>query len=167
MKRPSFINILTIIILIAFVIKQGPSILNNFSQTGKLLSPQEYKVLSEGSQETLLFPQEKEKKILLFWATWCGPCKIEMARLKSSVESGKISSSDILAVNPFEGEIEIKKFLRQNSFPFVFIEARDLARNLQVELTPTTAFVKDQNVVRMSSGMSLIGIWRAELFLAP
>ena len=64
MKRPSLINLITLIVLIAFLIKQGPTILNNFSQTGKLLSPQEYKILSQNTQDTVRFPPEKGRKIL-------------------------------------------------------------------------------------------------------
>lgn len=167
MKRPSLINIITVVILIAFLIKQGPSILNNFSQSGKELPTREYKILSTEPASSIIFPQENQNKILFFWATWCGPCKVEMARLKSSVEAGKIPARDIIAINPFEEETVVKKFLKQSPFPFLFVEAPEMARELQVELTPTTVFVKDKKVVRMSSGMSLIGIWRAELFLGP
>lgn len=167
MKKPSIINLVTAIILVAFLLKQGPSILNNFSQAGKALTTQEYKVISEGSKKTVVFPQENEKKILFFWATWCGPCKIEMARLKSSVEAGKILGTDILAINPFEDESVVRKFLKQTPYPFIFLEAPELSRTLEVELTPTTAFVEGKKIVRMSSGMSLIGIWWAELFLKP
>jgi hypothetical protein len=89
-----------------------------------------------------------------------------MKRLASSVNEGKISRDKIVAINPFESEIVVRKFLSENSYPFIFLAAPELATTLSVEATPTTVFIEDQKVKSLSSGMSLWGIWKAELFLS-
>lgn len=113
----------------------------------------------------LIFPPENQKVLAIFWASWCGPCKIEMNRLKQSVLNGKIANDKIYAINPFEGFSEIEKFLSKNDYPFIFMNSPDLSRRLNIQVTPSTLFIENNRVSSMESGMSLIGIWRAELFL--
>ena len=101
----------------------------------------------------------------IFWATWCAPCKLEMERLQKSVEERKISEGKIFAINPFESKDISSVFIRKNKYPFVFIEAQDVAERINIMATPTTLLLEDQKIHSMSSGLSIIGIWKAESFL--
>lgn len=142
--------------------------MNNFRMDGVKLGAQEYEVLfplPQAGAQTAIFPPPKKNAIAIFWASWCGPCKAEMARLKSSVLNGKIPKEAIFAINPFEDRVVIKEFLVRNNYPFTFIFAPDVALKLNVSATPTTLFIEDGTITSMTSGMSLIGIWRAENFL--
>ena len=159
-------NILTLFLLGLVLWKQGPQLLNNFKNQGTVLKSHEYEVISgNGSTEKILFPPHGGKAIAVFWATWCGPCKVEMQRLKSSVEHGEIPAGSIVLINPFEKKEVVKKFLKENSYPFTFIEAPGLASLLGVESTPTTIFLENETVTSMSTGISFFGIWKAEAFL--
>ncbi len=155
-------NILFILILGFALYQQFPVLKNNFEQENKTIPTR--KVLSYTSDKQVDFPPTGKKAIAIFWATWCGPCKIEMNRLKSSVESGSIPRDAIFAINPFETEGKIKKFMAEHFFPFVFIES-SLGNDLGVTVTPTTIFIDNGKLESMSSGMSLWGIWKAEFFI--
>lgn len=157
-------NLLYILIVAFVVIQQVPVLKNNFSKQNEVISPREVSVLNE-KDGTIVFPPRNSRAITIFWASWCGPCKIEMARLKESVESDAIPKELIFAVNPFETDIEARKFLRENNYPFTFIEASTLATELGIKVTPTTLFIDKGMITKMSSGMSLWGIWEAELYL--
>lgn len=160
------IQIAAFIILGGFVAwRQIPILLHNFEKEGTQLPVKEYDVInSVTAGERLAFPSTG-KNIVIFWATWCAPCKLEMARLKSSVDSGKIADRAIVAVNSYESPEVIRKFLAESPYPFTFIDAPGLAKALDARATPTTVFLEQGQVTSMSTGLSLTGIWRAEDFL--
>jgi cytochrome c biogenesis protein CcmG/thiol:disulfide interchange protein DsbE len=145
--------------------QQYPVLKNNFSKTDELINSRELKVINHKENGSILFPPKDSKAIAIFWASWCKPCKVEMARLKKSVESGAIPKEAIFAINPFETDLEKKRFLAENPYPFTFIEASSLASELGVQVTPTTLFIDKGIITSMSSGMSIWGIWKAEYFL--
>lgn len=159
-------NIIFLLAVIYAAYSLVPSVRNNFSQEGRLIETRSYRMITaEGTGEPILFPA-KNRAIAIFWATWCAPCKLEMARLSRSVEEGKIPAGAIIAVNPFETPDEVRAFLKKNSYPFTFIEDSGLSGFLKVNRTPTTLFIESQKVVNLSSGLSLSGIWSAENFLS-
>lgn len=156
-------NILTLIILAFVLWKQVPILITNFKMSGETIHSKEYEII--GSQETLTFPPIKGRAMAIFWATWCGPCKLEMERLKESVSDGKIPKDLIFAINPFESAETSKEFIRKNQFPFQFIDASEVANRINIMATPTTLLIEDQKIISLSSGLSIVGIWRAESFL--
>lgn len=142
-----------------------PRIISNFSNEGQSVEGQEYQIIETGiSVKKLIFPSQ-QRSITIFWATWCAPCKLEMARLSKSVQNGAIPSGSIIAINPFESTDTVRSFLKKESFPFTFIEDRGISQALNVNTTPTTLFIEDKKILSLSSGLSLIGIWKAERFL--
>lgn len=158
-------NILTLIILAYLIYQKGPILIANFQNEGTHIESKEYVILDDQNASKISFPPADSKVMAIFWATWCGPCKIEMERLKSSVESGKIPKEKIFAINPFESEDVSRNFLKKNKFPFVFIHAPDIAKKLDIQLTPSTIFIERGHVESISSGLSVIGIWKAEFLL--
>lgn len=164
-KWLTFSNIFTLLVVALVVFLQAPSFFNNIRQAGTILPSKPYEVIGNKTPTSVHFPPENSRGIAIFWATWCGPCKVEMARLKSSVENGNIPREKIFAVNLFEDQQVIKKFLAQNNYPFTFISAPEVAQEINVKATPTTLFLDNGMITSMSSGMSLIGIWKAEFFL--
>lgn len=160
-------NALTIIILVFIIWRQLPVIINNYQSKGTAVASKSYQpIFHPTSDLEVEFPPTNKKAIAIFWATWCGPCKVEMNRLKDSIVNKKISAEKVYAINPFESANIIKDFLNKNKYPFIFIDAPELTKRLNVQVTPTTIFIDNNKITTMGSGMSLVGIWRAEWFLS-
>lgn len=156
-------NIVTALVLGLLLYIQIPSILNNVKNEGMPLTAGTFnQITPQGIKQSIAFPPGDSNAIVIFWATWCPPCKLEMARLKESVESGKIPNNKIFAINPFEEKQTISRFLSKKNYPFIFLEAPEISRMLKIEKTPTTLFLKAGKISSMSSGLSIFGIWRAE-----
>lgn len=155
--------------VIAFVlIMHGPRIYNNFKNENQTIAPINHLVLlSPGT--SLEFPLQNKNSLIIFWASWCAPCKLEMNRLKKSVEEKKISPDQIFAINPFEEkEIELA-FIKKEKYPFIFLrdELNTLKLKLKIEQTPTVLLFEKTHLKKISSGISLTGIFQAETFLSP
>lgn len=160
-------NIFIIIVLVFIIWRQSPVIINNFESKGTIIEAKSYQAIFHPTNQVVVeFPPVNKKALAIFWATWCGPCKVEMNRLRDSIINKKISTEKIFAINPFEDVSVIKDFLNKNKYPFIFIDAPEIAKKLDIQVTPTTIFVENNKVTTMGSGMSLVGIWRAEWFLS-
>lgn len=106
--------------------------------------------------EPLMIPLP-DRQLLLFWATWCGPCKVEMARIKRLVENGSVDGAKIIAISLGEDEQTVKQFLQENPFPFRFVfDFENSAQKFyKVQVTPTLILVdEDQKIHWMTSGLS-------------
>lgn len=160
MNKKRILNVIYLIFLGVLLYQLVPRTLHNLHSEGKYLPS--VNAFNLASNTETLFPPAGGNAIAIFWATWCGPCKLEMNRLRSSVEAGKIPKDRIYAVNPFETRETVQKFLLQEKFPFQFIEAPELIKDLKVEVTPTTLFIESGKITKRSSGLSLVGIWKAE-----
>ena len=156
-------NIAFAVLLIFAAIKIIPRFYANYQKIGQEIKVKERVNLLSGKK--LLFPPDNSNVLILFWATWCPPCKLEMQRLKESVEKSKISSEKIIAINMYEDETTIKNFLKKNPYPFVFLSKTAEDEKLEIFSTPTTLFIKNKKIDSISEGLSLVGIWRAEYFL--
>jgi len=162
----SLSNILFLLTLGFLVINQVPTITNNFKKEGLNLESLNTGVInSSPANQKVQFPPPNGKAMAIFWSTTCGPCKLEMARLKTSVEEGKIPKLALFAINPYETNSQIKRFLAEKNFPFTFIQDTGISQALNVQGTPTTVFIDNGKVISMKTGISLTGIWDAEEFL--
>lgn len=156
-----YLNLVISFLMIAFIVIQvGPSFVSNLQNEGATLPRTVMNEIKSGSEIAIPL---RGNSIVIFWATWCAPCKVEMNRLAQSVSAGKIPSDRILAINSFEDERTIRNFLKTDDYPFQFFANQDLAEHLSISRTPTTLFIENGTITKMSSGLSFIGIWQAEL----
>jgi thiol-disulfide isomerase/thioredoxin len=83
---------------------------------------------------------------LNFWATWCGPCRIEMPSMQELYDEFNIDGLEIVAVNGGERQKTVVKFLEKNnlSFPVLLDEANMVSSIYGARSIPTT-FIIDRN----------------------
>lgn len=151
--------------LFAFVLYRiVPQFYSHWQKQGQSVKSFEVLNLVTTQKEQLFI---NSKNFVIFWASWCAPCKLEMNRVKSLVEAGNVRADQVIALNPFETDEAVKTFLQQQSYPFRFLsdEGR-LSSSLDVKSTPTFLWIKDETIEEMSSGIHLTGLFRLEKFLA-
>ena len=99
--------------------------------------------LSELSGQVIHLRDSIGKPIFLnFWATWCGPCRSEMATIDSISHQFKDEIIFLLASN--EDTIKIQSYLSENKFDLHFIHLDISYLDAYVVELPTT-FLIDRN----------------------
>ncbi len=84
--------------------------------------------------------------LINFWATWCGPCQLEMPAIQHAYDARKGAGLTVLAVNLNEPAKTVQDYVDnlKLSFP-VLLDPRDDVTNLyRVRGYPTTFFI-DRN----------------------
>lgn len=87
--------------------------------------------------------------ILNLWATWCGPCRVEMPGMENLYRRYRSQDFEILAVSLDKGaDDEVQKFTTeyQLSFP-VLLDAERQVESLYNTFTIPTTYVIDKNGV--------------------
>ncbi|MFC1929588.1 TlpA family protein disulfide reductase [Chloroflexota bacterium] len=90
--------------------------------------------------------------LLNFWASWCGPCRVEMPFLQGIFDDREWSSKGlvILTVNIGESSDTVKKFMEANqlSLPVVLDRDQKVAREYNIRAIPTTFFIDENGIIR-------------------
>lgn len=94
---------------------------------------------------------EQRGKIVVmnFWATWCGPCEIEMPMFESFYET-KPEQVEIIAVNYDEPPGKVRAYAdRLNlDFPILLDPGGSIQELYRVRAYPTTFFVDQSGFIR-------------------
>lgn len=87
--------------------------------------------------------------VLNFWASWCGPCRIEMPYFER-VQMKFNGRATILGVNQGESATTVRDFGLKQSIGYPLLVDEDNAVNLRYTINslPTTIFVDADGVVR-------------------
>jgi peroxiredoxin len=87
--------------------------------------------------------------VLNFWATWCGPCAVEMPGFQQIYEK---YSPDlvILGVNLEESPDEVSKFVESMhiTYPILLDPGGGVNRSYQIIDLPNTFFIDKQGIIR-------------------
>ena len=85
-----------------------------------------------------------------FWASWCGPCRIEFPAIKSVYEKHKDEGFTVVAVNLGEQRDTAAAFAEQFELPFtVMLDTNaGVARIYGAYSIPTSYFLDRQGVIR-------------------
>lgn len=157
--KPRASQIIFVVVLLFLAYQRVPQILAHMQLEGKVLTPQSRKIIS--SEAIVTYPPPG-LSLTIFWATWCSPCKLEMNRLKNSVEAGAIPQDSIFAISLWEEDKVVAEFLRKNPYPFTFLKPEATEADLKIVATPTIMLVDEGLIRSLSQGISLWGIWWVE-----
>jgi thiol-disulfide isomerase/thioredoxin len=80
---------------------------------------------------------------LNFWATWCGPCRIEMPSMQRLYNELNKDGFEIIAVDLMEDKKVVNKFLDQHNltFPVLLDKKGDVGALYGVRNIPTTYLI--------------------------
>jgi thiol-disulfide isomerase/thioredoxin len=87
--------------------------------------------------------------LLNFWASWCGPCRMEFPDLVSVYEKNKDRGFEIVAVNLGESKEVAGRFAEQFKLPFpILLDSNaGVARQYQTYSIPTSYFLDRDGVI--------------------
>lgn len=111
-------------------------------------------VLRNLAGETVALSGYRGRPVMInFWATWCGPCRLEMPLFQNAHETNE--DLVVLAVNSLEPPATVQPYVDAMglTFPVVLDETGRYSLIYRVDALPTTIFVdRDGVVVRAHRG---------------
>jgi peroxiredoxin len=104
--------------------------------------------------ETVSLAEYRGRPLLLnFWATWCKPCRAEMADIIAAYDAHKDQDLQVLAINLTDQERmkDVRTFAReiQMPFPVLLDEKGKVRRSYALRGVPTSVFIDSSGVVRI------------------
>ena len=95
--------------------------------------------------------QFRGKYLLInFWATWCGPCKIEMPSLEQLYRQFKSDRFDMLGIsNDMFGKRVVKPYIlaKKITFPMLLDQRMTVSRQYGIVSLPTTILIDPQGII--------------------
>jgi peroxiredoxin len=88
--------------------------------------------------------------VLSFWATWCGPCQVEMPAMQKLYESLRDRGFEILAVDVMEDKATVEKFRRSHGYTFPMLLDADgaVAGLYGAQALPTNYVIDSRGLLR-------------------
>lgn len=106
--------------------------------------------LTDLNGKTVSLSDYKGKNIYInFWASWCGPCRLEMPDIEKIYQAYKDKELIILAVNIGESKDKVKAFMNVNelNFPVLLDTEGKAAKIYKVSSIPVSLFINKEGVV--------------------
>lgn len=167
MKRAA--NFTMYFIIAAALILKVPTIVDNIKAEGKSISPQKmYYFETEKSQMPIMYPAYGRKSIAVFWASWCGPCGIELSRINKAILEKEISAERIFAISLDQDFQALEKTILEKKYSFkIYLDKENtISTLLKVNSTPTIVFIDEKGKVSwQTTGVNPFLINRIKSFL--
>lgn len=126
--------------------------------------------LQDLNRNTLRVESLKGKTLFInVWATWCGPCRVEMPSIQSlydQVDHSKVEFI-MLAVDQKDPHRKVEAYIRDKGFTFpVYLPSGSLPSQLQVNSIPATFVVsREGKIVFRETGAANYGTEEFRNFL--
>lgn len=105
--------------------------------------------ISSTGEEVTLSALQGRVVAINFWATWCGPCRVEMPALQAASEQYSEDEFVLLAVNAGESQQQVSRFMDDLGLTFIAIVDREevIVDQYLVRVFPTTVWVDENGIV--------------------
>jgi len=151
------VRITNIIILIAVLI--SPFIIAGCSEdivTDQVPAPgrpaPDFQLRGLDGQTVSLDDLQGKPVMVNFWATWCGPCRMEMPFIQEVYQDSEWLKTGlvILAVNLKESASAAGEFMEDNglTFPVLLDIDGEVARMYNISAIPTTYFIDKNGIIK-------------------
>lgn len=109
------INVLLLVAVLYLFVTKVPGIFAHFKSKGMVVS--DFSVLVNNGEE---FNSQNltAKKVLVFWATWCPPCELELSRINSLVQNKRIPADSVLAISINEDKQTVDRIVAERGYQF-------------------------------------------------
>ncbi len=115
-----------------------------FAQPGKTSPAPDFTLQNLDGEEVSLHQLRGKYVLVNFWATWCGPCKIEMPSLENLYQRFKSKNFSLLAIsNDMFGAKIVAPFVKAHrlSFPVLLDQQLQASNKFGVVSLPTTFMI--------------------------
>lgn len=108
----------------------------------------------DGKRVSLADYRGKKKVVISYWASWCGPCRVELPQLKHFYEKYHKDDSDfeVVAISIDEDRDDAEHFAQKTKLPFpVLLDMQQQAAEAySVEAIPATFIVDKEGKVKQT-----------------
>lgn len=119
----------------------------------KQIKAPDFTVFDGDMNKVSLYDFKDKPVVVNFWATWCGPCKVEMPYFEEAYKMYK-DEIEFLMVNLTDGQRDtvegVKEFIKKEgySFPVLYDTEYDAANTYGTYSIPVTVFIGSDGMVK-------------------
>lgn len=105
---------------------------------------------SDGASASIMNAREGKKGILVFWATWCPHCYVELGKINDALPSLQKKGIKIILVDVGESKEQVEEYLLRRQMDLSsFIDGENVLQEpYDVLGVPTMFFIDEQGTVR-------------------
>ncbi len=109
----------------------------------------DFMTVTDGGDPVALSDLRGQTVLLNFWATWCGPCRVEMPEFQAQYDRLKDDGFTILAVNNAESPDTVASFREEFmlTFPLVMDERAAIQTQYGIFSYPSTLLLDSNGVI--------------------
>lgn len=151
--------VIVLLVVGAIVVNLGGS--NSEQQAGPIepdreVKPQQgftapdFELQTSDGGSVRLYENNGKPTLVNFWASWCGPCKVEMPDLQEAYEAYGDQVNFLMVDLAFNDNMDkMKRFVEENgfTFPILLDETGDTANNYEVIAIPSTYMIDENGVI--------------------
>lgn len=110
----------------------------------------DFDLLSLTGERVTLASLRGKVVIMNFWATWCGPCRLELPHVQEFYEKTKNDPGvAVVAVTTDENRALVAPFMRQFKYTFPVLFDEGLRAKLEIRGIPTTFIIDPAGMIRL------------------